>query len=208
MTACVPKRRSGRAPGSCFSQTIPFCSGAAACSAGRCKIRPAAGSIPSITGAYGEGEPPVFCGSQSLSDPAQWENVGGSIWRFTGMLSGETANLIYGDGTCGALRWTREELCEQGDWFDSCLGYSIQHLPLAEDHTLLVYSQENPAAFYGSIECATSQYRWLAHCGHDMVISDLEFRNNGLHGIAGEEGGRESAHRKLPVCQNRRRRLG
>ena len=141
-------------------------------------------------GAYGEGEPPVFCGSQSLSDPAQWENVGGSIWRFTGMLSGETANLIYGDGTCGALRWTREELCEQGDWFDSCLGYSIQHLPLAEDHTLLVYSQENPAAFYGSIECATSQYRWLAHCGHDMVISDLEFRNNGLHGIAGEEGGR------------------
>ena len=26
-------------------------------------------------GAYGEGEPPVFCGSQSLSDPAQWENV-------------------------------------------------------------------------------------------------------------------------------------
>ncbi|MDD6245384.1 MAG: right-handed parallel beta-helix repeat-containing protein, partial [Firmicutes bacterium] len=141
-------------------------------------------------GAYGEGEPPVFCGSQSLSDPAQWENVGGSIWRFTGILSGETANLIYGDGTCGALRWTREELCEQGDWFDSCLGYSIQHLPLAEDHTLLVYSQENPAAFYGSIECATSQYRWLAHCGHDMVISDLEFRSNGLHGIAGEEGGR------------------
>ena len=23
-----------------------------------------------------------------------------------------------------------------------------------------------------------------------MIISDLEFRNNGLHGIAGEEGGR------------------
>ena len=141
-------------------------------------------------GAYGEGEPPVFCGSQSLSDPAQWENVGGSIWQYTGILASEAANLIYGDGTCGALRWTREALCEQGDWFDSCLGYSIQHLPLAEDHTLLVYSQENPAAFYGSIECATSQYRWLAHCGHDMVISDLEFRNNGLHGIAGEEGGR------------------
>ena len=141
-------------------------------------------------GAYGEGEPPVFCGSQSLSDPAQWESIGGNVWKYTGALSGETANLIYGDGTCGALRWSADALCEQGDWFDSCLGYSIQQLPLAEDHTLLVYSQENPAAFYGSIECATSQYRWLAHCGHDMVISDLEFRNNGLHGIAGEEGGR------------------
>ena len=141
-------------------------------------------------GAYGEGEPPVFCGSQSLSDASLWKSVGKNIWQYTGILASEAANLIYGDGTCGALRWTREELCEQGDWFDSCLGYSIQHLPLAEDHTLLVYSRENPAAFYGSIECATSQYRWLAHCGHDMVISDLEFRNNGLHGIAGEEGGR------------------
>ena len=141
-------------------------------------------------GAYGEGEPPVFCGSQSLSDASLWKSVGKNIWQYTGILASEAANLIYGDGTCGALRWTREELCEQGDWFDSRLGYSIQHLPLAEDHTLLVYSQENPAAFYGSIECATSQYRWLAHCGHDMVISDLEFRNNGLHGIAGEEGGR------------------
>lgn len=141
-------------------------------------------------GAYGEGELPVFCGSQSLSDASLWKSVGKNIWQYTGILASEAANLIYGDGTCGALRWTREELCEQGDWFDSCLGYSIQQLPLAEDHTLLVYSQENPAAFYGSIECATSQYRWLAHCGHDMVISDLEFRNNGLHGIAGEEGGR------------------
>ena len=141
-------------------------------------------------GAYGDGEPPVFCGSQSLSDASLWKSVGKNIWQYTGILASEAANLIYGDGTCGALRWSADALCEQGDWFDSCLGYSIQHLPLAEDHTLLVYSQENPAAFYGSIECATSQYRWLAHCGHDMVISDLEFRNNGLHGIAGEEGGR------------------
>ena len=83
-------------------------------------------------GAYGDGEPPVFCGSQSLSDPAQWESIGGNVWKYTGALSGETANLIYGDGTCGAMRWTREELCEQGDWFDSCLGYSIQQLPLAD----------------------------------------------------------------------------
>lgn len=96
-------------------------------------------------GAYGEGEPPVFCGSQSLSDASLWKSVGKNIWQYTGILASEAANLIYGDGTCGALRWTREELCEQGDWFDSCLGYSIQHLPLAEDHTLLVYSQENPA---------------------------------------------------------------
>ena len=60
---------------------------------------------------------------------------------------------------------------DRGDWFDSCLGYSIQQLPLAEDHTLLVYSQENPAAFYGSIECATSQYRWLA-VSPEMCIRD------------------------------------
>ena len=102
-------------------------------------------------GAYGDGEPPVFCGSQNLSDPAEWEHIGGSIWEYTGALSGETANLIYGDGTCGAMRWTKEELREQGDWFDSCFGYTKEDIALPENHCLLVWSAENPAAFYTAI---------------------------------------------------------
>ena len=141
-------------------------------------------------GAYGEGDAPVFCGSQELSEPALWESLGGQLWQYTGKLNGETANLIFADDSCGTLRWTRDALQAQGDWFDSCLGYTIEGRSLENEHTLLMYSQENPAEYYGGIECATSQYRWLAYCGHDMVISDLAFENNGLHAIAGEEGGR------------------
>ena len=91
----------------------------------------------------------MFCGSQSLSDASLWRSAGKNVWQYTGVLSAETANLIYGDGTCGAMRWSADELCEQGDWFDSCLGHSIQKLPLT-DHMLLVYSQENPAEHYAA----------------------------------------------------------
>lgn len=85
MTACVPKRRSGRSTRSCFSRMIPFCSGAAACSAGRCRIRPAAGSIPSITArmarvnrlcsAVPKAFPTRRCGKASVKHLAVYRNT-------------------------------------------------------------------------------------------------------------------------------------
>ncbi|MGN0980950.1 MAG: right-handed parallel beta-helix repeat-containing protein [Candidatus Avoscillospira sp.] len=145
---------------------------------------------PIVFGAYGEGEPPVFCGSQDLSDPALWKQNGEKVWQFTGFLQGEAGNLIFSDGTCGTLRWTEAELKEQGDWFDSCFGYTNREVPLPADHRLLVCSRCNPGWLYRSIECATAQNTYLAYCGHDMVINGLTFQNNGHHGIAGEEGGK------------------
>ncbi len=130
-------------------------------------------------GAYGEGESPV------LRLPKPFRPGTTDVGQASGglrMLSGETANRTHGDGTCGALRWTREELCEQGDWFDSCLGYSIQHLPLAAGSDAAGYFAGKSRGLLRKHRMRDLGYRWLAHCGHDMVISDLEFLQWGVPG--------------------------
>lgn len=156
--------------------------------------------LPITYGAYGEGEKPVFSGGADLSDPAAWRPVGERVWQYVLPLPWEVGNLIFDNG-CGTLRWSLEELQQQGDWFDSCFGYTNQEMPVDAHHGLYLCSEDNPGKVYAHIEAATCQNRWLAHCGHDMNFLDLTFENNGLHAIAGEEGGK---HMQIRNCTFRR----
>lgn len=145
---------------------------------------------PITYGAYGEGDNPVFCGSVDASDPAFWEPVGENLWKCTIHDLDEVGNFMFADGTCGTLRWEKEDLREQGDWYDDNFGRANRALKPLPDHTVLMYSVKNPGEFYDGIECGVLTHRYLAHCGHDMNFYDLTFQNCAFHGIAGEEGGR------------------
>lgn len=154
-------------------------------------IRGALGNVdgapgrPVTYGAYGEGANPVFSGSVDVSAPECWREYEGmaNVWRCVGALDACVGNFVFDQKEGGALRWDKSELSEQGDWYDSAAD-KIQTELRADEHEVLMYSVGNPAYVYGHIECAQCKHRALAKTGHDMIIENLTFRNNGLHGIA------------------------
>lgn len=140
-------------------------------------------------GAYGEGENPTFCGSHDLGDESLWEEVEPNIWKCLKRLKTEVCNYVFNGGEmCGTLRWKKEYLQEQGDFWDSCFGLdevNPENKAAYENHITLLYSKENPANYYKSIECITRYSRYLANMVSNTVISDINFINNGVHAIAG-----------------------
>ena len=147
---------------------------------------------PITYGAYGEGEKPVFCGSVDLADAGLWQEEGKNIWVCDAVKGDEAGNFIF-DASYGTLRWTKEELREQGDFYDECFGYSSKRQSIPEKHKIYLYSEGNPASVYKSIECATFGARNLADNGNDMIIENLKFINSGVHAIAGEGKSRNFA---------------
>lgn len=154
-------------------------------------IRGAVGNIsgeegqPILYGAYGEGNDPVFMGSVDLSGEECWEEAGDNLWRCTCTLATPACNLIFNENEGGALQWEKDELTENGDWWDSGFaGDNAAALPA--DHELILYCTDNPGRFYRHIECALHVHRFLAATGHDMIFEHLTFRNAGIHAIAGE----------------------
>ena len=142
---------------------------------------------PVVYGAYGEGDKPVFCTSVNLSRENDWKEVKKGIWETTAEIPAIACNFIFDGGKAfGALRWNCEELTQQGDFYDNCFGkYSF-----ADGHKIYLKSEVNPAQYYSEIECATNFHRVMAESGHDIVFEDLCFINNGIHAIAGEDGGK------------------
>lgn len=135
-------------------------------------------------GAYGEGENPTFCGSVDLKNDL-WEETQKNIWKYTGELETEACNFIFNNNTCGTLRWEKEELCEQGDFWDNCFGKCEVKQEMF-NHEVYIYSKGNPKDVYDSIECVLRNNRALAQMGENMSFSDINFINNGVHAIAGE----------------------
>ncbi len=140
-------------------------------------------------GAYGEGENPTFCGSHDLSDKNFWQETEPNIWKCVKPLKTEVCNYIFNDGElCGTLRWDRQQLIEQGDFWDNCFGLDEakeENHAAYQNHMPLLYSKGNPALYYEKIECVTRDSRFLANMVSNTVISDIDFINNGVHAIAG-----------------------
>ena len=153
---------------------------------------------PVTYAAYGEGKDPVFCGSISLNDPSLWKQESENIWQCLSDQIGEAANFIFNrTHMCGTLRWSKNELVNQGDFFDNCFGVSNECKPAPKNHELYLYSTKNPALYYSDIECCACSMRSLADTGHDIVFRNLHFINNALHAIAGEN---ESRNIKIEDC--------
>ena len=139
-------------------------------------------------GAYGEGELPKFCGSTDVSDPADWVEIEPNIWECKKAIPGEVGNFEFDINNCSAtFHWTRDELCAQGDFWDSRIkGEALYGLndPVPEQQVLL-YSVGNPATVYSHIECISWNTRVLAEAKPYNRYESLHFRNSGIHAIAG-----------------------
>ena len=149
---------------------------------------------PVTYGAYGDGDKPVFCGSVDLSSKESWVEIKENIWKCVADVPTEAGNFIYDEGkSYGTLRWTMEELCEQGDWYDSRIGIMcgsrtgqvFNYDCYSGEYELVIYSQKNPAEYYSHIECAMFGSGRMAQCEHDTVFENLCFYNGGVHGIRG-----------------------
>lgn len=147
--------------------------------------------MPVTYGAYGEGEPPVFCGSVDLTDAGLWHEEEKNIWSCDAVKNDEVGNFVFDNYEAyGTLRWTKDDLKEQGDFYDECFGYSENKKTVPEKHKVYLYSKINPALIYTSIECVTFNARRLANSGHDIIFENLRFINSGVHAIAGESKSR------------------
>ena len=140
---------------------------------------------PVTYGAYGEGANPIFSDSVDVSAPECWQKYEGmdNVWRCVGALDACVGNFVFDQKEGGAFRWEKNELSEQGDWYDSAAD-KIETEMSAQEHEVLMYSAGNPGEVYDHIECAQCKHRALAKTGHDLIIENLTFQNNGLHGIA------------------------
>lgn len=144
---------------------------------------------PVTYGAYGKGKAPVFSGACDLSDPSVWKEESPNIWVTDAVKNDEVCNVIYNDSDlCGALRWVKEDLCEQGDFYDNCFGFSNSGKKTGDDHRLWIYSEKNPALYYNSVEAAVYGERFIISLNSNIVIRDITIKNGGVHAVAGYYG--------------------
>lgn len=146
--------------------------------------QPGQSGSPITYGAYGAGENPVFCGSVSADDSAQWQEIRENIWQHTGSTENEVCNVIFDHGRIGGtLRWEEEDLCRQGDWYDSRIG---SNGAAAEgEYRVLLWSEGNPGEVYKQVELAIWGSRGMAVNRDWTVVEDLCFWGSGVHGLSG-----------------------
>lgn len=140
---------------------------------------------PVTYGAYGEGSLPVFCGSSDVSSPEKWECVGKNIWKCLVKTDGDVGNLSFNDGEyTAALKWTKDELCCQGDFFDDRFGEGKNGVKIGVG--LFLFSKDNPGLFYSHIEAIPYGKRRLVSLKSHIAIKELSFLNSGVHGAQGK----------------------
>ncbi|MBQ9921223.1 MAG: right-handed parallel beta-helix repeat-containing protein, partial [Clostridia bacterium] len=129
--------------------------------------------------------------SADLSFPEMWEEESENIWVTRAVRDDEVCNIIF-NGTaneCGTLRWTKEDLCSQGDFHDNCFGFSSAGKPI-KNHEIRMYSSKNPALYYTSVQAALFGERFVISLSDNIVIENITVRNSGVHAIAGYFGGK------------------
>ena len=160
---------------------------------------------PITYGAYGDGDKPVICGSLAASAPSDWEEIRENIWRYRHPTMGDVGNIIFTkksddvrpwnalaphernarlDGA--TLRWERDGLCAQGDFWDRRFGASNPPKEVPTPQELLLYSVGNPAEVYAHIELAHWGGRRIGWLKSNIIIEDIEFFGSGVHALAGD----------------------
>ena len=166
--------------------------------------RPGAAGKPIYYGAYGEGAMPTFCASKNLTDEKYWKDLGKNIWVCEDFANEEICNIIFNDTDMfGTLKWSLDEMTEQGDYFGSGLGETVMSFRDGreiKDQKVYLYSEINPANYYKSIECVFINPKNLADNGENMVIENIRFIN-AFCGITGDRPTRNLTVRNC-VFQN------
>ncbi len=128
-----------------------------------------------IYGSYGTGKA-IMLGSINATNVSDWVNDTGknNTWRYTHNYSIETGNIIFNsESVVGVIELAKENLSSQGEFFWN-----------ETTNTTYVYSDRNPASYYGSIELATESVIFNLHNGeHDILIENFDIKYSGYNGI-------------------------
>ena len=154
---------------------------------GKLEITSGEDGAPITYGAYGEGDAPTFCGSTDVSDESDWVQTDReNVWECVKPIPGDVGNYVFGENECTAtLRWTEDQLCAQGDFYDSRCAQGEHYRRRFTSQRVLMYSVGNPAKFYSHIECVSYNTRSLGTLMANIVIEGLRFINSGVHALAG-----------------------
>ncbi len=144
-------------------------------------------------GAYGEGPNPVVCGSEDVSSPDNWVEESPNIWKYVGDIKDEPCNFVFNEGyECGNLRWTMEDLKNQGEWYDADIGRNElrvrtigDNYPEGYKRPVYIYSVKNPGEYYTHIEYVTFAMFALSTAIY-ANYENLTFINSGVHGVTGQ----------------------
>lgn len=130
------------------------------------QITPIDGSVGDKTyyGAYGTGAKPLFLGSETKNETADWTDLGGNIWTTAaGSFTIDVGNIIFNNEESFGVKVMSAipTLDAQGKfWYDFT------------NDLIQLYSVGNPATFYSNIECAKN---WSAV--HRETFSYTTFQN-------------------------------
>ena len=138
--------------------------------------------------AYGEGDLPTFCGSVDASAQSDWEATDTpNVWKCLVKTKGDVGNFVFNNNECtAALKWTMEELCCQGDFYDTRFGEGKLTHNVFSEQNLYLYSVGNPAQVYSHIEVCPYGDRTMGTLRSGCTFENLRIMNSGLHGFAGE----------------------
>lgn len=143
---------------------------------------------PIVWDAYGEGPLPMVTGAYTLKKEC-WTETETNIWKYTEWIPSEIGNVMFDDAASyGTFRWDYEDLCENGDFWDSGNGKTERpKIERSDEDALYVYCTENPGKHWQVVECATFAERTLVTAKNHVVIRNIHFHGSGVHGFAAEQ---------------------
>jgi GH35 family endo-1,4-beta-xylanase/acetyl esterase/lipase len=164
---------------------------------GEFSVFPGTPEAPVIVGAYGKGPQPVFMKSIDLDTAKYWVRESGNIWKCKRDLKATPcANIVYDGGRyCGAMRWSKEDLKKQGDWYMiDTVGGKFRFRD-----ALYIYSRGNPASVCRSIEYVPSgNFHTFRDGDSCIIVQDIHIKNAGTHGFW-FNGGHDIAIRRCDI---------
>jgi hypothetical protein len=130
--------------------------------------------------AYGQGPDPVINLSADAGKDGLWAESSPGIWRFLGAVDGDVCGFVFNGGSSfGKLRWSRDRLLSQGDYFFSA--YDDDEAKRTPKELYLV-SAGNPANVYQSIEILTNKERGAVMGRCYIIFEHFTVEKTGIHG--------------------------
>lgn len=129
---------------------------------------------------YGEGEKPTFLGSEDGSDSEKWKKTDTeNVWTFDAKFKDDVGNIIFDNGSKCAVKiaGSKNQVGTVND-----LVSDLQFL--YDNKKIYLYSEENPAERFESIEIAT--YGHIITLASKCTVEGLKLLYGGSHGIQGK----------------------
>lgn len=132
--------------------------------------------------AYGEGEKPTFLGSADTSDSSKWKETEiPDIWVLDEEFADDVGNIIFNEGEAVGFKQVTGIKSFSGTVEELRSDLSFWHN--TDDKKVYIYSEQNPALRFDSIEFALCKH--VITLAKGATVDGLRVLYGGAHGIKG-----------------------